>query len=324
MYNLVGLHNKLHRDNWQDAQKYAFPVQGLIFDVETPYVYSHIELISKTDFLERYSDDLHGNTPLQPDAIAIADLDKLGADMTSGFHRHEMGLVAMKEFLGALHVMVFKKGKGESKIAISNSNYLELEEGLTPCYAIGRSDLLTLYKRRINLEASFKSLETHLIQAEWVELFSTPIQKRTALQKVIFKLLEISYYSSNEIHAYSRMNDWFIALNHSLRRNNEESLDRSHMGRRLHILFKNILQIDVFGRKLTSGFGDLYDKVRNKTQHGLFSSEIELSPIDEDDFIALKQLFFEWICFLVEHEEARKLESISEVVDWLEAYRPNI
>ena len=218
--------------------------------------------------------------------------------------------------------MVFKKGKGEKKIAISNSNHLEVEEGLTPCYAIGHNGLISLYNRDNDLVENYLEIEGLINQAEWIELFSTPIHQRNARHKVIFKLLEISYYSSNDIHAYSRMTDWFIALNHSLRKDNDENLDCSDMGRRLQVIFKNFLQIDIFGKKITTGFGDLYKRVRNKTQHGILSSDIELSPVEVDDYRALKRLFFGWICFLVENENARSMASIGEIVDWLEAYRP--
>lgn len=311
----------LYSKVYDKADRFVFPVFGLKIETDAQYEFGPITIMGKEAFLRQLDKGKRIKFRWGNRAIAEVQIPADLLEITPEGQRHRTALNLLRELIGSFHVFAYKLDPSrEKKITISKSTDAEVEEGLSPFYASwGTIDYL-YYSNDFSFSLDLASVLHFTEEGIWNDLFDA-VDKRNEYQTKICKLLEISYYSTNNIHAYNRMNDWFIALNYAFRSSDSQDIRRTYLARKLNVIFSNILQEEIFDKKFTKGFEHLYEKVRNNILHGILPVD-ELSTVDESDFKALRFIFYNLIIFMVEDERVNANHSINEFVAYLTQYRP--
>lgn len=322
MVNFDKMREELPRMQHLSTSKFAFPIQGPQLATGNQYALGNILLLPKEDFEIRYQFNGFRPAGFTTPTVGIIDYDTISNTPPNKHEtRHTHCLNFLKSFLGALHIAIFKANRScEKKAIISNSATPEINEGFSLCYGLDEQNYNSI-KGNFDPNFNISSVSNQLEAEQWTSLFSTPIDKQTELQRKIFKLLEISYYSSNDIHAYTRMINWFIALNYAFRESEDQKINRPHITKNLNIIFSNILKYTPFDCKFNKGFDALYDRVRNNILHGILP-HYELTLVEKNDYEKLKNIFYKLIVFLVENDEINKMKTTSDVITYLKNYRP--
>jgi len=323
MPNFHHIARRPYIQNFRTAKIFAFPIQGLTFSKSKAYTFGYTTLYQRDEF-EKEIAKRSDNVPLsfKSEAVAVVDLSTVDSTYFKYGDTHSYALRVLKEVLGAMHVLVHNDSTqtGEKKITISELQEPELEEGLVCCWGIGKDGFISRKSNFILLDLGIWNVADALNTPDWKSLFDTPLDKRNNYQETVFKLLEIAYYSCNDIHANNRMIDWFIGLNHALRKTPGENLKRPRMGSLLSVVFKKTLNKNVFSINFSTGFEDLYGRMRNDILHGILPTDPELSPVGSDDFFALKQLFLELVSFYVENPIVNSSQTMEQAIDAIEAH----
>jgi hypothetical protein len=301
------LHKPLH------TKKFILPLQGLILDTKDSISLGNVILYSKESINEEY--DLNGIDQLVVSTFAYIDTERIGEETNYRLGENSIAFRIVKEIVGYLYILVFKKYKlrKERKIMISNNREYEMNEGFAPYWA-GDSYFKNInFSLPIDLKLNISEVDSYLNNARWEKILDKKPKERTNLQKKIVKSLEVLYTIYNEINANERISKYFILLNYLLKESPEQNINRKFMSRYLNEIICNRLGLDVFDSKFTKAFDKFYHRLRNCHEHGVLKENEELTLIDENDYNNLTIIVMNLIIYLAEHEDTENCSSIKDL-----------
>ncbi len=318
MPNFMLMARDVKRLMYEDSEQFVFPVNGLNGVESVACSFRYVSFMSRERFVDEYVLDLSGKSLLKTNTVAIVDVGEYRA-----LHKGALHLVAvnvLREFIGAMHaVCALIDIKKEGRVVISNSNVHEIEEGFVDFLTIFKDKNCEHFRKNVDIDMNMDTFLSYKNVHFWIDFLNRDISGRNEIGTKVNKLLELSYYSSSSIHAYRRMNDWFIGLNYFFR--DGKDINRNFITQKLSVIFDHILKNKCFENKFSKGFEDLYQRVRNDIMHGSLP-EYDLSSVDVKDYYALKTIFNYLICFTIEKNVAVSYKTTADLNSYLTSYRP--
>ncbi|WP_341877575.1 hypothetical protein [Defluviitalea saccharophila] len=308
------------------SQQFIFPISGMKLKNDEFITIGCVKFVNRNYLLSKYKGNFES---FKVDAFAIVDISKHSSQKKYDEGYNSLALKILKEVIGYLNILVYKKYglRIERKVMISNIPEQEIDDGFT-IYISCTDDECQIHNNiSLDLTLTKDGIQTFLDKKEWNSYFEISFESRNEIQKRIGKALEYLYYIFNEIYTNERVIKYFIVLNHLIRRDYKTDLNCHGIESILNFFFYEYKLIEVTKElknyKFSTSFLEMYARLRNNILHGILDVEKEETPINEEDYYFLKRIVMELLIVLVEDSKINKFDSMKEIYEFTNEYRTN-